>query len=152
MIHFDFTLSDQEAWDLFDIIANEQAICFTQSQIGNNRPPLTRDWYRKRAAYLKELRKKMTNEHVKEHATWDWLCPCCQSRFNDKLMTVMLKEKHMKVCETRTVEEREFYRIHARWPNKKKVICKECNKRIPAAELPASLCQVCQASMVAGSR
>jgi hypothetical protein len=56
-----------------------------------------------------------------DHATWDWACPCCKSRFNDKLMTVMLKDKHLKVCETRTEQEREFYRMYFRWPNKKKV-------------------------------
>lgn len=62
-IRFDFTVSDEEASTLFDLVSTAIADARFQALAAPQEPE--RDWHVRHAAYLEALRAKMHNRKLK---------------------------------------------------------------------------------------
>ena len=63
MLHFDFTVSDEEGQTIFDCInesISRSRILFLEAKVSGNVDE--EKWHRKHIEYLEELRTKLTNE------------------------------------------------------------------------------------------
>jgi len=63
MIKFNFTVTDEEAETIFDIIHNEISRCHYRKMLSTTTKEESQ-WFDKHIEYLTSLKKKMVNERV----------------------------------------------------------------------------------------
>ncbi len=63
MIHFDFTLSDEDAQALMDLVQDGAVQALESALLKSNDEP-TREWWRRRAVYLRDLSARMKNSRA----------------------------------------------------------------------------------------